>query len=140
MVGGVLIAVVGGLAVLAAARATTTDVTPGDNEADTDGQSGRRPPFNAARRPTNGSGGYNQCTHSGCKKKMDRRIIGHDCCGRCQTSRFQDCWEASLRLYDGPGRFPHDFFGTLLNPDTCADCGEPTEGHWVLDGGQTHVM
>ncbi|WP_331723428.1 hypothetical protein [Streptomyces atratus] len=135
VIGGVVITVVAGLVVLAAARASDVDPEFESSEDLPAPVNSRQP-----RRPTNASGGYYQCTHSPCSKKMDPRITIHDCCGRCQYSSYQDCWARSRSAYTGPGRFAHNYFETLLSPGVCADCGEPRKGHWVLDGAETTVL
>ncbi|MFJ4887817.1 hypothetical protein [Streptomyces sp. NPDC088731] len=132
VIGGAAITVVAGLVVLASIRAS-------DDDPELESSEGIPAPVNN-RRYTNASGGYVQCTHGPCSKKMDRRITIHDCCGRCQYSSYQDCWARSRSAYTGPGRFAHNYFETLLSPGVCADCGEPRKGHWVLDGAETTVL
>ncbi|MFJ3709994.1 hypothetical protein [Streptomyces sp. NPDC090053] len=132
VIGGAAITVAVGLVVLASIRASGDDPEFESSEG--------IPARVNDRRPTNASGGYYQCTHGACSKKMDPRITTHDCCGRCRYSSYQDCWAISHRAYDGPGNFAHDYFETLLFPGVCATCEEPRKGHWVLDGGQTRVL
>lgn len=107
----------GGLALLAARTASRPD---NDTESDP------RPYGHGGF--TNHGGGYTNCWHSGCAKKVNPMIHrNHDCCGRCQNGR--DCSRASRLAYDGPGTSAHNYFATLLNPDVCNDCGEPPEAH-----------
>jgi hypothetical protein len=113
-------AVIGGFFALSSTRATAAAVA---DEEDTD------PPI---RWWTNHAGGYYVCSHTGCSKKVNPTITGHDCCGRCQRGR--NCLSAAQRHYDGPGSFAHTYFEGLLFPGVCTVCGEPHEAHpWVFD-------
>jgi len=81
---------------------------------------------------TNHAGGYYECSHQGCRKKVNPTIFGHDCCGRCWRGR--DCRSAAQRDYDGPGGFAHTYFEGILFPGVCTVCGEPPEAHpWEFD-------
>lgn len=72
---------------------------------------------------TNHAGGYYVCGHTGCSKKADPVIPGHDCCGRCYPGR--KCLLVALNTYDGPGIFAHAYARTARRPDVCGVCGEP---------------
>ncbi|WP_445519462.1 hypothetical protein [Streptomyces sp. NEAU-174] len=123
VIGGVAVVVVRGIFIaFSNTHATAAAVV---DEEDTD------PP---TRSWTNRAGGYYVCSHTGCSKKVDPTIFGHDCCGRCRRSRWQDCPGAERRAYDGPGGFAHNYFESLLRPGVCTVCGEPPEEHpWVFD-------
>ncbi|THA29231.1 hypothetical protein E6R18_25230 [Streptomyces sp. A1277] len=138
MVGGVVITVVVGLILLANA-ASSDENEPDDTDYPDDSTPVAEEP--SRQYVTQGVNVlYTRCSHSGCQKKMDPRIIGHDCCGRCQTSKVRDCQEAADRAYQGPGGFRHNYFEGALFPGVCTACGEPPEGHWVLDGAATRPL
>jgi hypothetical protein len=83
---------------------------------------------------TNHAGGYYQCSHRPCGKKVNPTIMDHDCCGRCQSSRVRDCSGAAQRDYDGPGSFAHNYFEVPVRLGICEDCGESPEAHpWEFD-------
>lgn len=132
VIGGVAITVFAGLVVLANIRGS-------DDEPEPESSKDTPAPVNN-RRYTNASGGYAQCTHGPCSKKMDPRITIHDCCGRCRYSRYQDCWARARDAYTGPGSFAHNFHEALLYPGVCTVCEEPLKGHWVLDGAETRII
>lgn len=134
VVSGVVLAVVGGLVLLADARASTDDPDQDDGDQGNGNTTLDREYVTQGTRAL-----YARCSHGACIKKMRPSITGHDCCGRCETSRIRDCSEAAARSYDGPGSFPHDYFEGLLLPGSCVTCGEPPEGHWVLDGAATRL-
>jgi len=81
----------------------------------------------ASRSYTNHAGGYFVCSHTGCSKKVDESITGHDCCGRCRQGG--DCRQTAAATYGGPGTFFHKYWETALEADVCATCGEPPELH-----------
>lgn len=141
VIGGVVITVVGGIIVLAGARRSSAGPEC-DDDSDGNDESNDDSPVvpELIRRVTNHIGGYVLCSHGPCTKKMRPSITGHDCCGRCRTSRSRDCSEVARRDYDGPGGFAHDYFEGLLFPGVCVTCGEPPEGHWVLDGAATRLL
>ncbi|MEW2290225.1 hypothetical protein [Streptomyces sp. NPDC047841] len=81
---------------------------------------------------THHAGGYYECGHQGCRKKVDPTIMTHDCCGRCRAGR--NCLSAAQRDYDGPGGFAHNYFEVQVRPGVCDVCDEPPEAHlWVFD-------
>lgn len=137
VVGGVVLTVAGGLVLLAKARASVDgpERDGSDHAGDGDETTGRQD----YRYWTNHAGGYYVCRHQGCSKKRNRSITGHDCCGRCETSRIRKCSEVAERSYDGPGSFLHDYREGMLFPGVCVTCGRPPEGHWVLDGAETRL-
>lgn len=134
VVGGIVLAAAGGLLMLAYARASTDD--PDQND-DDQGNGNATPDRQYVAQGTRVL--YVRCSHWACTKKMRPAITGHDCCGRCETSRIRKCSEAAERSYDGPGSFLHDYREGMLFPGVCVTCGEPPEGHWVLDGAATRL-
>ncbi len=127
VVGGVVMAVVGGLVLLADARASTDDPAQGDDQ-DIGNETTSPQDY---RYWTNHAGGYYVCRHQGCSKKARPTVTSHDCCGRCWTGR--DCLAAALeagqRNYTGPGGFVHTYREGILAPGICTACGEPAEAH-----------
>ncbi|MFD7867352.1 hypothetical protein [Streptomyces sp. NPDC059783] len=139
VVGGVVITVVGGLILLAhAASPDHDDFEPNDDGFAYDTNS--IAPAPSHQYVGHGDFTYPKCSHEACIKKMDPRITGHDCCGRCRTSKIRDCHGATQRDYDGPGGFPHDYYEGLLFPGVCVVCDGPPERHLILDGACTRPL
>jgi hypothetical protein len=123
VIGGVVVAVVGGIVVVALSNARGTAADP--DRDDSDDSTAKEP---VTRMYTNHAGGYYQCSHWGCSKKINHMYMtDHDCCGRC--SRGRECIKAAASEYDGPGGFPHAYFEGVMTPGVCSICGEGPEGH-----------
>ncbi|MFD8421031.1 hypothetical protein [Streptomyces sp. NPDC059466] len=128
VIGGVAVAVAGVILIaLSNPRGTASSAPEEEEEAEEDSD------LPVSRWWTNHAGGYFECSHMGCSKKVDPTIFGHDCCGRCRPGR--ECQSAAQRDYDGPGGFAHNYFEAVLYPGICDVCDErPEAHHWVFDG------